>query len=124
MAFLIDKYLPQFTFKEHHEKLVNASCRQCFAAATGLDMSKSFITKTLMKLRGLPVKDSPKEPRGRILRLSGVKVAAQALTLDPFCARNWRKPVAADQSCFGICTCCRVLRRWKFSRRYFPQALQ
>jgi hypothetical protein len=57
MAFLIDKYLPEFTYREHHERSVSASSKECFRAARDLDMSKSFITKSLMKLRGLPAKD-------------------------------------------------------------------
>jgi hypothetical protein len=36
---------------------VNGSFKDCFLVAKNLDMSGSFITKTLMKLRGLPVKD-------------------------------------------------------------------
>ena len=57
MAFLIDKYLPGYTFNEVHKKLVNATCKKCFVAAKDLDLSRSFITKILMKLRGLPAHD-------------------------------------------------------------------
>lgn len=57
MAFLIDKYLPDFTYNEHHKRLINASAKECFLATKNLDMSKSFIARTLMKLRGLPTKD-------------------------------------------------------------------
>lgn len=37
--------------------MVNAPAVKCFNAAKNLDMSRSFITKSLMKLRGLPTKD-------------------------------------------------------------------
>ena len=57
MAFLIDKYLAEYTYNEYHEKLIRATSEDCFHAAKNLDMSKSFITTTLLKLRGLPVKD-------------------------------------------------------------------
>ncbi|HUS01538.1 MAG TPA: hypothetical protein VMY77_07420 [Chitinophagaceae bacterium] len=57
MAFLIDKYLPGYTYNECHEKLIKASAEKCFIAAKNLDMRESFTTKTLMKLRGLPAKD-------------------------------------------------------------------
>lgn len=57
MAFLLDKYLPGYTYNEIHKTLINATVQDCFAAAKQLDMSKSFITKTLMRLRGLPAKD-------------------------------------------------------------------
>ncbi len=57
MAFLIDKYLPDYTYNECHKKIINASAQSCFIATKNLDMSKSFITATLMKLRGLPTED-------------------------------------------------------------------
>ena len=57
MAFLIDKYLPAYTYHEYHERLIHASGEECFLAAKNLDMGRSFITKTLMKLRGMPTKD-------------------------------------------------------------------
>jgi hypothetical protein len=57
MAFLIDKYLPEYTYHEYHKKLINASAKECFLAAKNLDTGNSFITKTLLKLRGLPTKD-------------------------------------------------------------------
>ncbi|HUS00121.1 MAG TPA: hypothetical protein VMY77_00255 [Chitinophagaceae bacterium] len=57
MAFLIDKYLAEYTYNEYHEKLINASAEKCFTATKNLDMSRSFITKVLMWLRGLPTKD-------------------------------------------------------------------
>ena len=57
MAFLLDKYLTEYTYNEVHKKVINADAENCFVAAKNLDMSKSFITKTLMKLRGLPAQD-------------------------------------------------------------------
>jgi hypothetical protein len=57
MAFLIDKYLPAFTYNEFHKTLVNATAEECFVATKYLDLSKSFITKSLLSLRGLPTKD-------------------------------------------------------------------
>ena len=57
MAFLIDKYLPEYTYNEYHKRLINASAKECFIAAKNMDMQKSFVTAILMKLRGLPIKD-------------------------------------------------------------------
>ena len=54
---LINKYLPRYTYNEYHKILINGSVKNCFLATKNLDMSGSFITKTLMKLRGLPMKD-------------------------------------------------------------------
>jgi hypothetical protein len=54
---LLDKYLLHYTYHEHHHTIVKASAKKCFLTAKELDMSGSWITKTLMKLRGLPTKD-------------------------------------------------------------------
>ena len=54
---LLDKYLPAFTYNEYHSKLIKASTKECFEIAKNLDMSRSFITRTLMRLRGLPARD-------------------------------------------------------------------
>jgi hypothetical protein len=57
MAFLIDKYLPGWTYHEYHQKTVNASAKECFLATKDLDLKRSSITVFLMKLRRLPVTD-------------------------------------------------------------------
>jgi len=57
MAFLINKFLPEWNYHEYHEKEVNAPAKACFLATKDLDMKRSFITVLLMKLRGLPTSD-------------------------------------------------------------------
>ena len=57
MAFLIDKYLPEYTYNEYHQKLIHASAKKSFLATKDLDMRKSFISKFLFKLRRLPTHD-------------------------------------------------------------------
>ncbi len=54
---LIDKYLPHYTYYEHHHTIIKAGAKDCFLTTKELDMSDSWITKILMKLRGLPTKD-------------------------------------------------------------------
>jgi predicted nucleic acid-binding Zn ribbon protein len=54
---LIDKYLPHYNYHEHHHTIVKAGAKNCFLTAKELDVSRSWITKTLMKLRGLPTND-------------------------------------------------------------------
>lgn len=54
---LINKHLPRYTYNEHHKILVNGSVKNCFVVAKNLDISGSLVTKTLLKLRGLPAKD-------------------------------------------------------------------
>lgn len=54
---LINKYIPDYTYHEHHFTTVKGSAQICFVTAKELDMSGSWITKMLMKLRGLPTHD-------------------------------------------------------------------
>jgi hypothetical protein len=54
---LIDKYISQYHFKEYHKTCINAGQKECFLATKALDMNDSFLSKTLMKLRGLPVNE-------------------------------------------------------------------
>jgi hypothetical protein len=56
-SLLIDKYIPQYHYNEYHKAAVKASTAKCFAATKELDLGSSFITKLLMRLRGLPTKD-------------------------------------------------------------------
>jgi hypothetical protein len=53
---LIDKYLPQYTFNEYHESVVNAPIDRVYGIARNLDLSKSKTIKFLFKIRGLPTK--------------------------------------------------------------------
>jgi len=57
MAFLIDKYLPECTYNEYHQKLIKASAKKSFLATKDLDLRKSFISMFLFKLRQLPTTD-------------------------------------------------------------------
>lgn len=54
---LLDKYLPEYSYNEIHKTLVNATVEECFIATKSLDLSKSFITTLLLRLRGLPAAD-------------------------------------------------------------------
>jgi hypothetical protein len=54
---LIDKYLPVYDYNEFHRILVMAAEEKCFSAAKNLDMKKSFISRILLWMRGLPIKD-------------------------------------------------------------------
>lgn len=54
---LINKFIPHYTYHEHHHTIVKANAKDCFLTTKNLDMSGSWITKTLMKLRGLPTND-------------------------------------------------------------------
>ena len=53
---LIDKYLPQFTFNELHEIVVNRPIENVYHAAKDFDLSKSRTISLLFKIRGLPTK--------------------------------------------------------------------
>ncbi len=53
---LIDKYMPQYTFKEYHEIAVNSPIEKVYHIARDFDLSKSTIIELLFKIRGLPTK--------------------------------------------------------------------
>ena len=53
---LIDKYLPQYTFNESHEIVVNSPIENVYHIAKDFDLSKSKIIEFLFKIRGLPTK--------------------------------------------------------------------
>jgi hypothetical protein len=51
---LIDKYLPQYTFNEYHEIVVNSPIENVYNVTKDLDISKSKIIVFLLKMRGMP----------------------------------------------------------------------
>ena len=53
---LIDKYMPQYTFNEYHEAVLNCPIQNVYHIAKDVDLSKSNIIKFLFKIRGLPTK--------------------------------------------------------------------
>jgi hypothetical protein len=55
---LIDKYLKNYQYNARYERTINAPAKDCFIAARDLDISPSFVTRTLLRLRGLPYKNA------------------------------------------------------------------
>lgn len=53
---LIDKYMPEYTFNEFHEILVNCPIENVYQIAKDFDLSKSKTISLLFKIRGLPTK--------------------------------------------------------------------
>lgn len=53
---LVAQYLPEYSFKEYHETMINGSADDVFKATQNLDLSKSRLIKWLFKIRGLPTK--------------------------------------------------------------------
>ena len=51
---LIDKYLPEYSFNEYHEIVINNSIEEVYKIAKDFDLAKSNLIKWLFKLRGLP----------------------------------------------------------------------
>ena len=55
---LLDKYLPNYTFSEYHDILVDsASINDVYEIGANVDMSESAFIPLLLKLRGLPVEN-------------------------------------------------------------------
>jgi hypothetical protein len=53
---LIDKYLPEYTFNEIHEILINSPIEKVYQVTKNFDLSKSKLIVFLFKIRGLPTK--------------------------------------------------------------------
>ena len=53
---LIDKYLPDYTFNEIHEIVINGPIGKVYQVAKNLDLSKSKLIVFLFKVRGLPTR--------------------------------------------------------------------
>lgn len=52
---LLDRYLPWYSFRHRHATTVRSNdLARVFATARGLDLSQSWIIRTLFRLRGLP----------------------------------------------------------------------
>jgi len=51
---LIDEFLPQFHFAEHHAITINAPAGSVYKAIRKLDLSSSKVIRWLFRLRGLP----------------------------------------------------------------------
>lgn len=51
---LINKYTSEFQFKEVHKTFVNTTAYDAYRTTMELDLSKSKVTETLFRLRGLP----------------------------------------------------------------------
>ena len=51
---LIDEFLPQFDFAEHHGISINAPAESVYVAIRILDLSNSKVIRGLFRLRGLP----------------------------------------------------------------------
>jgi len=50
---LIDKYLPEYTFKEFHEIVIDGPIKETYKIAQNFDLSKSKLITILFKIRGL-----------------------------------------------------------------------
>lgn len=59
---LIDKYLPDFDVREHHEARVEAPADAIYAALRSLDLNRSWTVRTLCALRSLPSRLRPGRP--------------------------------------------------------------
>lgn len=53
---LIDKYLPEYSFNEYHDIVIDCSIEKVFDKSKNFDLSKSRLIKFLFKLRGLPTR--------------------------------------------------------------------
>ena len=53
---LIEKYLPEYTFNEFHEIVIESPIEKVYKIAKNFDLSKSKVIRILFKIRGMPTK--------------------------------------------------------------------
>ena len=67
---LIDKYLPEYQFSEHHQIEVNAKPDVVFNVAKELDISGCFVSKILFGIRSVPYLFTKTDQKKPLLNLS------------------------------------------------------
>ena len=51
---LLDQYVPEFHFREYHEKHLPADRKRVFEVLQAVELTDSWIIRLLFRLRGLP----------------------------------------------------------------------
>ena len=76
---LLDRYLPVFDVRDHHQILVKAEAAQAYAAARAMDIMTSPVIRWLFALRTLPARVRRGRPTAKVpKRVSMVDVALGA----------------------------------------------
>ena len=112
---LIEKYLPEYTFKEIHEIVVNNSIEDVYKVAKDFDLSKSKLVKILFKIRGLPTKRMNLQGFVSDMGFSNIEEKPPMENLMGFWARTKIEPIISHKDFIDNTISARIKVVWNFS---------
>ena len=111
---LIDKYLPEYTFKEYHYLEVNCPVEDLYKIAKNFDMSKSKLIKTLFIIRGLPTKRMNLQGFISDIGFTNIEERFPTENLIGFWARTKIEPIDSYDAFINNAISARVKVVWNF----------
>ena len=111
---LIDKYLPEYTYKEYHETVINSAIENCYDVAKDFDLSKSKLIKTLFKIRGIPTTRMNLQGLISDIGFTSIEESFPTENLIGFWARTKIEPIINHQDFVENSISARIKVIWNF----------
>ena len=111
---LIDKYLPEYTYTEYHETVINSSIENCFETAKDFDLSKSKLIKILFKIRGIPTERMNLQGLLSDMGFTSLEESYPTENLIGFWARSKIEPIRNHQDFVENAILARIKVAWNF----------
>jgi len=111
---LIDKYLPEYTFNEIHEIVINSPIERVYSVAKNFDLSKSKLIVFLFKIRGLPTKRLNLQELISDFGFSNIEEQFPTENLIGFWARTKIEPIINHKDFINNTISARIKIVWNF----------
>ena len=111
---LIDKYLPEYTFNEIHEIVINSPIEKVYQVARNFDLSKSKLIVFLFKIRRLPTKRFNLQDLVKDLSFSNIEEQFPRENLIGFWARTKIEPITNYKDFINNTISARIKVVWNF----------
>ena len=111
---LIDKYLPEYTFNEIHEIVINSPIEKVYSVAKNFDLSKSKLIVFLFKIRGLPTKRLNLQDLISDFGFSNIEEQFPTENLIGFWARTKIEPITNHKDFINNTISARIKIVWNF----------
>ena len=112
---LIDKYLPEYTFKEFHEIVIDGPIEETYKIAQNFDLSKSKLITILFKIRGLPTRRMNLEGFISDMGFSKIEERFPTEHLMGFWATSKIKPITRYEDFINNSISAKIKVVWNFS---------
>ena len=112
---LIDKYLPEYTFKEFHEIVIDGPIEETYKIAKNFDLSKSKLITVLFKIRGLPTRRMNLEGFISDMGFSKIEERFPTENLMGFWATSKIKPIIRYEDFINNTISARIKVVWNFN---------